>query len=135
MTDQPTKEPTTIGLSEQAHAMLKRLAEDKKNGYFAEMADAYRFGVALALAYGVIPDEILGQRTTIFNVGTLDPDKRIYTTIRSLLPASVIGDTPVYRWAERLAEWGVREMSLMSDKGELDIGEIVARAQKDQALQ
>jgi hypothetical protein len=125
MTDLFLKEPTTIGLSDQAHAMLKRLAEDKQNGNFAEMADAYRFGIALALAHGVMPEEILGQRTTIFNVGTLDPDKQIYTTIRSLLKT---GDTPVYRWAERLAEWGVREMSTMSDKGELDLGAILAKA-------
>ncbi len=132
MTDLTPKEPTTIGLSDQAHAMLKRLAEDKQNGNFAEMADAYRFGIALALAHGAIPEEISGQRTTIFNVGTLDPDKQVYTTIRSLLKT---GSTPVYRWAERLAEWGVREMSAMSDKGELDIGAILAKAQEAEQAQ
>jgi hypothetical protein len=132
MTDLVLKEPTTIGLSDQAHAMLKRLAEDKQNGNFGEMADAYRFGIALALAHGVIPEEIAGQRTTIFNVGTLDPDKQIYTTIRSLWKT---GDTPVYRWAERLAEWGVREMTAMSDKGELDIGTILAKAQEVEQAQ
>ncbi len=132
MTDLTLKEPTTIGLSDKAHAMLKRLAEDKLNGNFAEMADAYRFGIALALAHGVMPDEISGQRTTIFNVGTLDPDKQIYTTIRSLLKT---GDAPVYRWAERLAEWGVRELSAMIDKGELDIGAILAKAQEEEQAQ
>lgn len=132
MTEITPKEPTTIGLSEQAHAMLKRLAEDKQNGNFAEMTDAYRFAIALALAHGVMPDEIAGQRTTIFNVGTLDPDKQIYTTIRSLLDA---GDTPIYRWAERLAEWGVREMSLLNDKGELDIGAILSEAQEEEHAQ
>lgn len=124
MTNTSQKEPTTIGLSEQAHAMLKRLAEDKQNGNFAEMADAYRFGIALALAHGVVPGEITGQRTTIFNVGTIDPDRQIYTTIRTLV---AIDDTPVYRWAERLAEWGVREMAAMDDRGDLDIGSIVAK--------
>jgi hypothetical protein len=89
-------------------------------------------GVALALAHGVMPEEISGQRTTIFNIGTLDPDKQIYTTIRSLLKT---GDTPVYRWAERLAEWGVREMSAMNDKGELDIGAILAKAQEEEQAQ
>jgi hypothetical protein len=127
MTDHIQKEPTTIGLSDQAHVMLKRLAEDKHNGNFAEMADAYRFGIALALAHGVMPDEISGQRVTIFNVGTLDPDKQIFTAIRSLL---LTGDAPVYRWAERLAEWGVREISSMSDKGEFDIGAILAQVQE-----
>lgn len=128
MTESNLKEPTTIGLSEQAHAMLRRLAEDKINGNFAEMADAYRFGIALALAHGVVPDEISGQRTTIFNVGTVDPDKQIYTTIQALVNT---GDTPVYRWAERLAEWGVREMSSMNDRGDLDIGSLLAKAQEE----
>lgn len=131
MTDISPKEPTTIGLSDQAHAMLKRLAEDKQNGNFAEMADAYRFGIALALAHGVMPEDVSGQRT-IFNVGTLDPDKQIYTTIKSLMST---GDTPIYRWAERLAEWGVREMSAMSDKGEFDIGAILAMAQEAEQAQ
>jgi len=126
MTDISPKEPTTIGQSDQAHAMLKRLAEDKQNGNFAEMADAYRFGIALALAHGVMPEDVSGQRT-IFNVGTLDPDKQIYTTIKSLMNT---GDTPIYRWAERLAEWGVREMSSMVDRGDLDIGSILAKAQE-----
>lgn len=132
MTDVIIKEPTTIGLSDQAHAMLKRLAEDKQNGNFAEMADAYRFGIALALAHGVIPDEITGQRTTIFNVGTLDPDRQIYRTIQSLVKT---GNTPIYRWAERLAEWGVREMAAMSEKGRFEIGAILGDLQGDEQVQ
>jgi hypothetical protein len=127
MMDLTVNEPTTIGLSEEAHAMLKRLAEDKQNGNFAEMADAYRFGIALALANEIMPSEISGQRTTIFNVGTIDPDKQLYTTIRCLLKTE---DTPIYRWAERLAEWGVREMTAMNDEGELDIGVLLAKAQE-----
>lgn len=128
MTDLFLKEPTTIGLSDQGHTLLKRLAEDKRSGNFAEMADAYRFGIALALAYGVMPDEISGQRTTVFNVGTLDPDKQIYIAIKYLL---VTGDTPIYRWAERLAEWGVREMAAISEKGALDIGTILGELQEE----
>ena len=75
MTTSFASEPTTIGLSDKTHASLKRLAEDKRNGHFAEMADAYRFGIGLALAHGVVPGELQPPRTTIFNVGTLDPDK------------------------------------------------------------
>lgn len=128
MTDIFPKEPTTIGLSDQAHSMLKRLTEDKQNGNFAEMADAYRFGIALALANGVIPEDVSGQRT-IFNVGTLDPDKQIYMTIKFLINT---GDTPIYHWAERLAEWGVREMSSMADRGDFDIGSILAKVQEEE---
>lgn len=116
-------EPTTIGLSEKAHAMLKRLAEDKRNGHFAEMADAYRLGIGLALAHGVVPDEVPAPRTTIFNVGTLDPDKQIHNAIRLL---SEPGDGSVYRWAERLAEWGVRELAARADAGTLDLGALLA---------
>lgn len=120
-------EPTTIGLSEKTHALLKRLAEDKRNGHFAEMADAYRFAIGLALAHGVIPDEVPAPRTTIFNVGTLDPDKQIYNSIRLLTDT---GDIPVYRWAERLAEWGVAELAERADSGNLDIGEILSEVER-----
>jgi hypothetical protein len=122
-----SSEPTTIGLSEKTHVQLKRLAEDKRNGHFAEMADAYRLGIGLALAHGVIPDEVPTPRTTIFNVGTLDPDKQIYNAIRLL---SDTGETPVYRWAERLAEWGVRELAARAEAGNLDLGELLAEAAK-----
>ena len=122
-----SSEPTTIGLSEKTHALLKRLAEDKRNGHFAEMADAYRLGIGLALAHGVIPDEVPTPRTTIFNVGTLDPDKQIYNAIRLL---SATGETPVYRWAERLAEWGVRELAARAEAGNLDLGDLLAEAAK-----
>jgi hypothetical protein len=115
-------EPTTIGLSEDAHAMLKRLAEDKRNGHFAEMADAYRLAIGLALARGVVPEEFSTPRTTIFNVGTLDPDKHIYNAIR-LLSEPERGS--VYRRAERLAEWGVRELFTRFERG-LDVGSLVA---------
>lgn len=126
MTSSFVNEPTTIGLSEGTHALLKKLAEDKRNGHFAEMADAYRFGVGLALAHGVIPGEVPTPRTTIFNVGTLDPDKQIYNAIRLLMDT---GELPVYRWAERLAEWGVSELAARADAGALDIGEILAEVE------
>lgn len=121
-------EPTTIGLSERTHAMLKRLAEDKRNGHFAEMADAYRMGIGLALAFGVVPEEVPTPRTTIFNVGTLDPDRQIYNAIRLL---SDSGEVAVYRWAERLAEWGVRELAARSEAGSLDLGALVAEVQAE----
>lgn len=127
MTTISASEPTTIGLSEAAHVLLKRLAEDKRNGHFAEMADAYRFGIGLALAHGVIPEEIPTPRITIFNVGTLDPDKHIYNAIRLLTD---IGDSSVYRWAERLAEWGVTELATRSEAGTLDVGEILSEVEK-----
>lgn len=115
-------EPTMIGLSEKSHAVLKRLKED---GHFAEMADAYRFGIALALAHGVIPDEPPPPRTTIFSVATIDPDREIGNAIRALMDTQ---DMAVYRWAERLAEWGVTELARRAEAGDIDFGAILKDA-------
>lgn len=120
MTDTSTaNEPTMIGLSEKTHPLLKRLRED---GHFSEMADAYRFGVALALAYGVIPDDVAGTRTTVFSVATIDPDREIAAAVRTIL-----GDdgSSIYRKVERLAEWGVKELSRQADEGEIDFAAIL----------
>lgn len=122
-----SSEPTTIGLSEGTHALLKGLAEDRRHGHFSEMQDAYRFAIGLALAHGVIPGEVPTPRQTIFNVGTLDPENQIYNAIRLLMDT---GEQPVYRWAERLAEWGVTELAARAEAGTLDIGEILAESEK-----
>ena len=33
---------------------------------------------------------------------------------------------PIYKWAERLAEWGITELSIRAESGVLDLSEIVA---------
>lgn len=109
-------EPTSIGLSDNAHAVLKRLKED---GHFAEMVDAYRFGIALALAHGVAPEEPTQSRTTIFSVATVDPDREIEAAVRLILGNK---DIPIYRMCERLAEWGVSELGRRAETGTLDVG-------------
>ena len=108
-------EPTMIGLSDEAHRQLRRLKED---GHFREMVDAYRFGIGLALAEGVIPPEISG--TTVFSVATLDPNQAIKTAIGTIMGNTVDG-TPIYRMAERLADWGVRELYRHAERGEIDV--------------
>lgn len=122
MTAAQASEPTMVGLSEKTHPLLKRLKED---GHFAEMADAYRFGIALALAHGVIPGEPPTPRTTIFSVATIDPDREIATAIQALMDTE---DLPIYRLAERLAEWGVVELSRRAEAGEIDIASLVDEA-------
>lgn len=112
-------EPTTIGLSEKTHALLKRLKEDE---HFSEMVDAYRFGIALAIAHGVVPDEPPAPRTTIFSVVTVDPERELQTAIRAFYDTSSI---PVYKWAERLAEWGVSELWHRASSGDLDLDQIL----------
>ncbi|MGA2081834.1 MAG: hypothetical protein ABSH53_14670 [Holophaga sp.] len=116
-------EPTMIGLTEKTHTGLKRLKDDE---HFNQMADGYRFGIALALASGVIPDEIQGAGT-IFSVATIDPNREIYTAIKSLITT---GDMPVYRWAERLAEWGVTELIRRAEAGEIDFASIFKQVEE-----
>ena len=103
------KEPTTIGLTSATQDKLRALKED---GYFNEMQDAYRFAVGLALKNGAIE---LGKPKfeTIYNVGTLDPDNEIYEVVRALRDNA---DEPVYKTVERLAEWGVKEISAISEQ-------------------
>ncbi len=109
-------EPTTIGLTDGAHKKLQRLREDR---HFAEMADAYRFAIALALAHGAIADDVRAGRQTIFNIGTLDPERELYQIIKAL---RINDDEPVYRTAERLAEWGVEELDRLATKGTIRFG-------------
>lgn len=115
-------EPTGLGLSEIAHARAKKLQED---GHFSQMVDAYKFAIAYAIAAGATPGE-LAHRKNVFGVATVDPKGEIYGAIKSLVDT---GDTPIYHWAERLADWGIMELSRRSDGGTLDIATILLDVQ------
>ena len=110
-----TKEPTTIGLSQSAHKKLKWLKEEK---YFRELLDGYRFAIGLALAQGIDPPEI-EKTTTIFNVGTVDPDQSLKQYIQ-IVVEDQIQSIPIYKMAERLAEWGVNELESQARSGGID---------------
>src|SRR4051812_42056932 len=73
-------ELVNVGIAKTAHAKLQRLKED---GYFSEMVDAYRFAIALALAHGGLTSDF-NERQNLFNVGTLDPDRSLYTAVATL---------------------------------------------------
>ena len=112
-------DPITIGLSTEAMDMIDTLSGE--SGIFREALDAYRFAIALAIAHNVDPESvIMKKRQTKYNVGSLDPNKRIFEAIRSLTPVS---ELPPYRRAERLAEWGIKELyaRLRSGKSIRDI--------------
>jgi hypothetical protein len=117
-------EPTMVGLSVETHARLQRLKEDD---HFLEMVDAYRCGVALALAQGVIPNEVPTPRTTVFSVATFDPDGQIAMAIRAIMD---IKDMQVYRMAERLAEWGVEDLARQAENGEINFGALLTQVEK-----
>lgn len=121
-------EPTTIGLSASAHQKLKRLQEEN---HFRELLDGYRFAIALALTQGVEPPEVR-KRTTIFNVGTFDPDQSIKRAIEALM-GDRLRETPAYRMAERLAEWGVNEISSQAETGSVDFVRLLDQVQGNAA--
>lgn len=116
-------EPTMIGVSEATHGKLKQLKED---GHFREMADAYRFAIGLALAQGISPPEISSQ--TVFSVATIDPDQSIKNSIQIIMGDKVEG-VAVYRMAERLADWGVKELWAEAQNGEIDVGALFDQLQ------
>lgn len=113
-------EVTTVGLSEQADDLLDQLKEQE---IFAEKLDGYRFAISFAAASGVVPSEI-GKRKTLFNVGSLDPGQLIRSAIEALYEDE-LATTSVYRIAERLADWGIREMYQQSSQGQLDFAALL----------
>lgn len=118
------KEPTTLGLSLNAHNKLKWLREEQ---YFRELLDGYRFAIALALAQGVDPPEIEEKRTTVFNVGTADPDQSLKQCIQIVMGDRIQG-TAVYKMAERLAEWGINELKSQARSGGIDFVALLDQA-------
>ena len=117
------KEPVTVGLSESAHAHLAELESD---GFFARMSDAYRFAIALGICHDAL-DISDRKRRTIFNVGTLDPDRSIFEAVSALRTES---KEPVYRTAERYAEWGVEELVRLRAGGEIEFGPLLKDAER-----
>lgn len=114
-----TEDATTIGLTLQAHEKLKAL---KENGYFAEMQDAFRFAVGLALRDGVLPTKATGPRTTIFNIGTLDPEGELRALVLLLITDSK--ESP-YRTIENLAEHGINMLVDLTSHGVLRVSDLI----------
>jgi hypothetical protein len=110
-------EPTMIGLSDSTHAKLKRLKED---GHFREMADAYRFRIGLALAQGMVDPPEISSTTTVFSVATIDPDQTLRRGIEAIVGERLNGKS-VYKFAERLADWGIQELSRDAERGEIKV--------------
>jgi len=124
MTDKETIEPITVGLSSKNHEMLEKFKQEK---IFLEMMDGYRFAIAYALNKGVVPPSLSGEkRTTAFNIGSLDQKKEIYNAIVALNPEI---NPPIYKYAERLAEWGMTELvKKYENDHRLDLVEIISES-------
>lgn len=118
-------EPTTIGLSESTREKLRWLQEKE---YFRDLLDGYRFAIGLALAQGVEPPDVQ-NRTTIFNIGTFDPDQSLKRSIEALM-GDRVREIAVYKMAERLAEWGVNELASQADAGSIDFVKLLDQTGK-----
>ena len=118
-------EPTTIGLSASAHEKLRWLQEKE---HFRDLLGGYRFAIGLALAQGVEPPDVQ-NRTTIFNIGTFDPDQSLKRSIEALMGERV-REIAVYKMAERLAEWGVNELASQAEAGGIDFVRLLDQADK-----
>ena len=126
MSMQTSDDLNKFSLSERVHAKLKRLQEEE---HFPEMKDAYLFGIALGLSRGIIPPEIGSPKSAgIYSISQIDPDQSIALAINLLMDTS---DLPPYRWAERLAEWGIEELSRESENGQIDFSKLLIEAKEN----
>jgi hypothetical protein len=115
-------EPTTIGISETAYQDLRSF---ESTGIFARLIDGYRFAVALGLSHNAMGPSNAARRT-MFNVGSLDPDRSIYEAVAALREET---SDSVYRTVERYADWGVAELARLRSHGEIDFGALLSEAE------
>jgi hypothetical protein len=116
-------EPVQIGISDRAHATLERLVA---TGHFAEMRDGYRFGIAYGLSQDARPNRAEGPRRNLYSTSTLDPDGSIKFAIETLYP---LDGEPVYRIAERLADWGIEEVAKALEEQFLSVADLLPEPQ------
>ncbi|MBW5811526.1 hypothetical protein [Yersinia kristensenii] len=117
-----TSERTQVRLSNKGHAILTQMKED---GYLAEMTDGYRLGIALALSMGTTPEELSVESRNFIAVSTLDPTGELAASIRTLVNLEGQG---VYGYAERLADWGIKELQERFKGGFLDVASLMTSA-------
>lgn len=116
--DESISDLTNLGLSSDAHRVLKEL---KASGTFEEMVDAYRLGVAIAIALRADPPAV-SDRANVFGAATVDQTGKLRTAVQALFPDSEL--TP-YRLVERLANWGVLELERRRDGESIDLSGVV----------
>ena len=107
----------TVGLTTESHSNIQRL---KDEGVFADMLDAYRFAIGLAIKRGLIASEGI-KTSTIFNVGSLDRDGTIKDLVSTLF---VEAESRPYAFTERLAEAGIRELMQLYNSGQLRFADL-----------
>lgn len=118
----PVSERTQVRLSNKAHAILTQMKED---GFLLEMTDGYRLGISLALSMGVVPGDLSAENRNFIAVSTLDPTGEMAVAIRMLVN---LEGQAVYGYAERLADWGIKEMHERFKGGFVDIASLIGAA-------
>lgn len=103
--EEPVKDDRrTLSTSLSANDALARLVA---HGFFAEQVEAYRVGIAVALARGLTPGDVPERKnvTTKYNVGSVDPEGKLRTLVQLLLPDQAERPYAAMEW---LAEAGLR---------------------------
>jgi hypothetical protein len=103
---------TTLALTEGAH---KKLTAMKDDGHFAEMRDAYRLAIGVAMRAGQLAPRDQKRSRTYLNAGSLDPDG----LLRDVVQETFAAEGQPYEVIERLAEAGIsilyEELSLSGE--------------------
>ncbi len=94
----------TLSTSVSANDALARLVA---HGFFAEQVEAYRVGIAVALARKLTPADVPERKnvTTKYNVGSVDPEGKLRTLVQLVLPDQAERPYAAMEW---LAEAGLR---------------------------
>lgn len=100
-----TKDAINLRLSDEAKNRLSWLVDE---GYFLDMKDAYRLGVAYSLAHGLIDAADNSRPHNYLNVGSLDPNGILKDTVVETFGEA---EGPPYKVIERLADVGVRAIA------------------------
>jgi hypothetical protein len=106
-----TEDRSQIGLSEQGRKDREYIREQLG---LKDLQDAYRLGIAVALAKNLPPASADVPRGTVYGAGVLDADGALRASVLAL--RSDHAGRP-YALLERLAEAGLRDLAAYLDDG------------------
>ncbi len=112
-------EPQKIGLGKSSKAWLIKFRDEN---IFKDMKDAYIFSISYALYKNITPPLVDDLDSSIYSISQIDPNNEIYSAISCLMPEY---NGPIYKMAERLADFGASELAKLYQQGKLDIPLIV----------
>jgi hypothetical protein len=111
-----------VGISASNHDFLQQL---KSEGVFAEMVDAYRFAIGMAIAADAKTEPIT-KRENMYSRATVDENGTLEQVLRLIYPQA----PHPYRLMEMLADWGLKELRRLHATGQLDLAQAVREAEE-----